>query len=411
MKMRNLMTLALAACTTGAIAARAAEDSQAFEKIERGRYLAVLGDCVGCHTAPGGKPFAGGVALETPFGALVGPNITPDVATGIGAWSEDDFRRAMHEGIGRDGARLYPAMPYPAYTKVTRDDVSAIWAYLRTLDPVRNEVQPNQLRFPFNVRRPATSTWDLINFKPGVFQPDPAKSDVWNRGAYLVEGLGHCGTCHTPKNITGGDRGSEALQGALLQDWYAPDLTEDPRTGIGSWSIEEIVRYLKTGANSYDIASGPMAEAVSNSTSKMTDADLLAIATYLKDRAPRSGRAASALAADDPRMATGKAIYEDRCAACHSYSGAGVPTLFPRLASAPLVQSADPTSLIRVVLIGNRAVATSAAPTAPAMPAFSWNLNDTEIADVLTYVRNTWGNAASAVQPEDVTKLRGRLLQ
>jgi mono/diheme cytochrome c family protein len=409
MKMRNLMTLALAACTTGAIAAWAAEDSQAFEKIERGRYLAVLGDCISCHTAPGGKPFAGGAALETPFGALIGPNITPDVATGVGAWSEEDFRRAMHEGIGRGGARLYPAMPYPAYTKVTRDDVSAIWAYLRSLDPVRNEVQPNQLKFPFNVRRPATSTWDLINFQPGVFQPDPAKSNAWNRGAYLVEGLGHCGTCHTPKNITGGDRGSEALQGALLQDWYAPDLTEDPRTGIGSWSIEEIVRYLKTGANSYDIASGPMAEAVSNSTSKMTDADLLAIATYLKDRAPRSGRAVTALAAANPRMVAGQAIYEDRCAACHSHSGAGVPNLFPRLASAPLVQSADPTSLIRVVLIGSRAVATSAAPTAPAMPAFGWNLNDTEVADVLTYVRNTWGNAASAVQPEDVTKLRGRL--
>jgi len=401
MKMRNLMALALAACTTAAIAARAAEDSQAFEKIERGRYLAVLGDCVGCHTAPGGKPFAGGAALETPFGALVGPNITPDVATGIGAWSVEDFHRAMHEGVGRDGARLYPAMPYPAYTKVTRDDVSAIWAYLRSLDPVRNEVQPNQLRFPFNVRRP--------NVTPGVFQPDPAKSDVWNRGAYLVEGLGHCGTCHTPKNITGGDRGSEALQGALLQDWYAPDLTEDPRTGIGSWSIEDIVRYLKTGANSYDIASGPMAEAVSNSTSHMTDADLLAIATYLKDRAPRSEKPAIALATADPRIVAGKAIYADRCEACHSQSGAGVPTLFPRLASAPLAQSADPTSLIRVVLIGSRAVATSAAPTAPAMPAFGWNLDDTEIADVLTYVRNTWGNAASAVQPEDVAKLRGRL--
>jgi len=409
--MRNLMTLALAVCTTSAIAASAAEDNQAFEKIERGRYLAVLGDCVSCHTAPGGAPFAGGAALETPFGALLGPNITPDIATGIGAWSEEDFRRAMHEGIGRGGARLYPAMPYPAYTKVTRDDVSAIWAYLRTLEPVHNEVQPNQLRFPFNVRRPATSAWDLINFKPGVFQPDSAKSDVWNRGAYLVEGLGHCGTCHTPKNITGGDRGSEALQGALLQDWYAPDLTEDPRTGIGSWSIEEIVRYLKTGANSYDIASGPMAEAVSNSTSHMTDADLLAIATYLKDRSPRSGSAVTVLAAADPRMVAGKAIYEDRCAACHIYNGAGVPTLFPRLASAPLVQSVDPTSLIRVVLIGSRAVATSAAPTSPAMPAFGWNLNDTEIADVLTYVRNTWGNAASAVQPEDVSKLRGRLQQ
>jgi mono/diheme cytochrome c family protein len=411
MKMRKLTTLALAVCTTGAIAASAAEDNQAFEKIERGRYLAVLGDCVSCHTAPGGAPFAGGAALETPFGALIGPNITPDVATGVGTWSEEDFQRAMHEGIGRGGVRLYPAMPFPAYTKVTRDDVSAIWAYLRTVEPVRNEVQPNQLRFPFNVRRPATSAWDLINFKPGVFQPDPAKSDVWNRGAYLVEGLGHCGTCHTPKNITGGDRSSEALQGALLQDWYAPDLTEDPRTGIGSWSIEEIIRYLKTGANSYDIASGPMAEAVSNSTSKMTDADLLAIATYLKDRAHRSASAVTALAAADPRMVAGKAVYEDRCAACHIYSGAGVPTLFPRLASAPLVQSIDPTSLIRVVLIGSRAVATSATPTAPAMPAFGWNLNDTEIADVLTYVRNTWGNAASAVQPEDVSKLRGRLQQ
>jgi mono/diheme cytochrome c family protein len=411
MRIRDLMTLLLAVCTTGANSAWGAEDNQAFEKIERGRYLAVLGDCVGCHTAPGGTPFAGGAALETPFGALLGPNITPDVVTGVGAWSEEDFRRVMHEGIGKGGVRLYPAMPYPAYTKVTRDDVSAIWAYLRTLEPVRNEIQPNQLRFPFNVRRPATSAWDLLNFKPGEFQPDPAKSDVWNRGAYLVEGLGHCGTCHTPKNITGGDRGSEALQGALLQDWYAPDLTEDPRTGIGRWSIEEIVRYLKTGANSYDIASGPMAEAVTNSTSQMTDADLLAIATYLKDRAPRSGSAVTALAAGDSRMVAGKAIYEDRCGACHVYSGAGVPTLFPRLAGAPLVQSIDPTSLIRVVLIGSRAVATSAAPTAPAMPAFGWNLNDTEIADVLTYVRNTWGNAASAVQPEDVSKLRRRLQQ
>jgi mono/diheme cytochrome c family protein len=409
--MRKLTTLALAVCATGAIPALAGEDNQAFEKIERGRYLAVVGDCASCHTAPGGTPFAGGAALETPFGALIGPNITPDSGTGIGAWTEEDFRRAMHEGIGKGGVRLYPAMPYPAYTKVTRDDVSAIWAYLRTLQPVRNEVQPNQLRFPFNVRRPATSTWDLINFRPGEFRPDPAKSEVWNRGAYLVEGLGHCGTCHTPKNITGGDRGSEALQGALLQDWYAPDLTEDARTGIGSWSIEEIVRYLKTGANSYDIASGPMAEAVANSTSQMTDADLLAIATYLNDRAPRSGRAVAALAAGDSRMVAGKAIYEDRCAACHSSNGAGVPTLFPRLASAPLVQSTDPTSLIRVVLIGNRGVATSAAPTAPAMPAFGWNLNDTEIADVLTYVRNTWGNAASAVQPDDVRKLRGRLPQ
>ena len=329
MTARKLAVAALAACTIAAATAQGADDNSSFEKIERGRYLAVLGDCVACHTTPGGKPFAGGVALETPFGALVGPNITPDVATGVGTWSEADFWRAMHEGVGRNGVRLYPAMPYPAYTKVTREDASALWAYLRTLQPVHNEIQSNQLQFPFNARRPATSAWNLINFQPGVFQPDPAKSEEWNRGAYLVEGLGHCGTCHTPKNITGGDRGGEALQGALLQDWYAPDITADMRTGIGSWSTEEIVRYLRTGANSFDIASGPMAEAVENSTSHMTDADLAAIATYLKDTPPRNQAAVTALAADDRRMVAGKAVYEDRCGACHFTSGVGAPTLFP----------------------------------------------------------------------------------
>jgi mono/diheme cytochrome c family protein len=407
--MRNLITLALAACITGTIAPRAAEDMQAFDKIERGRYLAVVGDCIGCHTAPGGKPFAGGASLETPFGTLLGPNITPDVATGIGSWSEEDFWRTLHEGIGKNGVRLYPAMPYPAYTKVTREDASAIWAYLGTLEPVRNEIRVNQLEFPFNLRRPATSTWDLINFRASVFQPNPAKSETWNRGAYLAEGLGHCGTCHTPKTITGADREDQALQGALLQDWYAPDVTPDLRTGIGSWPTEEIVRYLKTGANSFDIASGPMAEVVANSTSHMTDADLLAIATYLKDNAARNTPAVAALAAGDRRMVAGKAVYEDRCAPCHDSSGAGIATLFPRLANAPLVQATDPTTLIRVVLIGNRAGATAAAPTAPAMPSFGWNLSDQEIADVLTYVRNAWGNAAQPVQPADVGKLRDRL--
>jgi mono/diheme cytochrome c family protein len=409
MTVRTLIGLTAAACLIGVMAARSAEDKQAFEKIERGRYLAVVGDCIGCHTAPGGKPFAGGAALETPFGTLLGPNITPDVATGIGGWSEEEFWRTLHEGIGKNGVRLYPAMPYPAYTKVTREDANAIFAYLGTLEPVRNEVRANQLEFPFNLRRPATSTWDLINFRPGAFQPDPAKSEAWNRGAYLVEGLGHCGTCHTPKNITGGDRDREALQGALLQDWFAPDVTPDLRTGIGGWSAEEIVRYLKTGTNSFDIASGPMAEVVANSTSRMTDADLLAIATYLKDSAPRNPTPVTALSAEDRRMVTGKAIYEDRCAPCHISSGAGIASLFPRLAQAPLVQATDPTSLIRVVLIGNRAGATAAAPTAPAMPRFDWNLSDQQIADVLTYVRNAWGNAAQPVQPADVAKLRDRL--
>jgi mono/diheme cytochrome c family protein len=406
---RQMMAIVIASGAIASTAARA-QDKQAFDVIERGRYLAVLGDCVACHTTPGGKPFAGGAALETPFGALVGPNITPDPATGIGSWSEADFWRVLHDGIGRGGKRLYPAMPYPAYTKISREDASAIWAYLRTLEPVRNDVQSNQLLFPFNVRPPATAGWDLINFTPGVFESDPAKSEAWNRGAYLVEGLGHCGTCHTPKNITGGDRNGEALRGGLLQDWYAPDITSDLRTGIGDWSVDDIVRYLKTGANSYDIASGPMAEVVENSTSHLLDSDLLAIATYLKDSAARSPPQATSLASDAPRMVAGKAIYEDRCAACHLSSGSGAATLFPRLAAAPLVQSTDPTSLIRVVLIGSRAGATAAAPTAPAMPSFAWNLKDTEIADVLTYIRNAWGNAAQPVEPGAVAKLRGRLV-
>ena len=197
MRVRCLVTLALVAWMTGAITARSAEDGQAFEQIERGRYLAVAGDCIGCHTAPGGKPFAGGAALETPFGTLLGPNITPDVATGIGSWSEEDFWRTLHEGIGKNGARLYPAMPYPAYTKVTREDASAIWAYLRTLEPVRNEVRPNQLEFPFNLRRPATSTWDLTISGPARSDPiRPSRTlgiaaPIWSRVSAIAEPVTH----------------------------------------------------------------------------------------------------------------------------------------------------------------------------------------------------------------------------
>jgi mono/diheme cytochrome c family protein len=411
MRLRWLIGLSvtLAGSIIAAVAApRSPGDNWSFEKVERGRYLAVLGDCVACHTTPNGKPFAGGVALLTPFGKLVGPNITPDVETGLGTWTEEDFLRTMSEGIGHNGIRLFPGMPYPAYTKVTREDASAIWAYLGTLEPVHNLVRGDQLTFPLSVRTNA-SAWNLINFTPGVFKPNPARSEVWNRGAYLVEGLGHCGTCHTPKNITGGDREGQFLQGTVLQDWYAPNITSDTRRGIGGWSEDEIVRYLKTGANSYDIASGPMADAVENSTSHMTDGDLKAIATYLKSVAGQPDSPASPLAATDRRMAAGAAIYADRCAACHISNGMGIPGLFPRLANAPLVQSTDATSLVRVVLMGDRAGGTAAAATGPAMPSFAWNLTDEQVADMLTYVRNTWGNVAEPVQPSDVAALRSRL--
>ncbi len=398
------LATAFAVATAAAVPldAACAQDSRSFDRVERGRYLTVLGDCVACHTAPGGQAFAGGLALQTPFGTLLAPNITPDRDTGIGSWSDHEFVASLHEGRGRGGERLYPAMPYPAYTKMSRDDALAIRAYLATVAPVTNRVVSNQLPFPFSIRL-AMVAWNELNFKPGRYQPHPDKSAEWNRGAYLVEGAGHCGTCHTPKTRLGGDKTASALQGGTLQGWFAPNLTTDPRKGLGSWSKDDIVQYLKTGGNSWTLASGPMAEAVAHSTSQMHDDDLAAIATYLKDSGKpgdRDGASATPtapIAANTRQMQVGAAIYKDSCAACHKDSGAGEGGLLPRLAGNALVQSDDPTTLVRVVLQGSRAVATAALPTSPAMPAFDWRLDDAQVAAVLTYIRNSWGNAAAAV--------------
>ncbi|PYE87853.1 c-type cytochrome [Phyllobacterium leguminum] len=404
-----LLPLVMAAILGASLNARGqvATDSQSFEQIERGRYLATIGDCVACHTAPGGKPYAGGLPIDTPFGKLVSPNITPDRATGIGAWTDDQFVQALQQGISPRG-HLYPAMPYPAYTKVSRDDIIAIRAFLNTLQPVTNHLDLNQLRFPYNIRENMRA-WNALHFTPGEFKPDPDKSAQWNRGAYLVEGLGHCGTCHTPKTPLGGDRNNDFLQGATLQSWFAPDLTSSMRKGLGGWSLADIVQYLKTGVNRHTVASGPMAEAITNSTSKLQDQDLMAIATYLKDLPSDSATALVPVAADDKRMVAGKAIYQDTCSACHQETGEGAQHLFPALAGNAVVQSANPTTLIRVVLAGSQGVATAAAPTAPAMPSFAWRLSDEEIASLLTYVRNSWGNAAAPVEAAEVTKLRQTL--
>lgn len=385
--------------------ALAQQDPLGFDRIEKGRYLSVLGDCAGCHTAPGGKPFAGGLALETPFGKLLAPNITPDPETGIGKMSDDDFVAALHDGRGHNGRRLYPAMPYPAYTKMSRDDVLALRSYFRTVQPVSNAVEPNQLPFPFNIRL-SMAFWNWLNFTPGRFQPNPQKSDEWNRGAYLVEGPAHCGTCHTPKTALGGDKTSVALSGATLQGWFAPDITANNHKGIGAWTKEELVAYLKTGANRHTLASGPMAEAITNSTSKMSDEDLNAIAAYLKDSKPSDGSKPQALAASDAAMRTGAAIYKDACAACHKDNGSGETHLFPKLAGSAIVQSDDPATLAHVVLNGARAVGTAGAPTAPAMPGFDWRLTDAQVAAVLTYIRNSWGNAAPAVAASAVKSQR-----
>jgi mono/diheme cytochrome c family protein len=394
----------------GASAGHAAADQQAFDAIERGHYLAIAGDCAPCHTAPGGNPYAGGRTIETPFGTLVSSNITPDRETGIGAWTDDEFVNSMQEGTGRGGRRLYPAMPYTYYTGVTREDALAIRAYLTTLDPVRNEVISNQLPFPFNIRA-SLAVWNALFFKHGAFEPVAGKSGQWNRGAYLVEGLGHCGACHTAKNVLGADKTSRALRGGELQGWYAPNLTDDPRIGLGSWSVDDVVAYLKTGHNNISAASGPMSEVVVASTSHMTDADLRAMAVYLKDHPPQGGGSREPVSEQDRVMRAGQAVYLDNCAACHSAAGTGIPQLFSALKDNPSVLADDPISVIRVVLQGAQSVATDSAPTGSSMPAHGWKLSDEQVAAVVTYIRNSWGNAASVVSASDVKSARRQLSQ
>jgi mono/diheme cytochrome c family protein len=381
-------------------------DKQDFSLIARGRYLATVGDCTACHTAPGGKFMAGGRSLKTPFGYLVAPNITPDEATGIGAMSDETFYNAMHNGITHE--RLYPAMPFPYYTKVARADVTAIRAWLSTVQPVANRVHSNTLPFPFNIRTSMLG-WDKLFFEPGEWQDQPNKSAEWNRGGYLVEGLGHCGACHTPKNLLGADENSHHLQGYALQGWFAPDITSDKRIGLGAWSADDIVEYLKTGANQYTSASGPMAEEISDSTSHWTTQDLHAAATYLLDQPGSNESPPKALAENDPVMQAGASIYADECSACHTKTGKGIARLLPALKGSPFVQQTNPDSLLHVVLVGTRAVATDAAPTAAAMPAFGWKLSDEQVASVVTYIRNAWGNAAPPVEAGSVQSMRKSL--
>jgi mono/diheme cytochrome c family protein len=396
------LSVAVSALVSSAVLAQAPDDDS---KIIRGRYQAVLADCAACHTKPGGASLAGGAPLQTPFGELIPPNITPDDETGIGDWTAADFRRAMKEGIGHDGKRLYPAMPYPAYTKMSDQDIDALWSYIRTVEPVHNPVEANQLPFPFNIRLVMLG-WNMVNFEPGDFQPDPKQSEEWNRGAYIVQAAGHCGTCHSPKSLLGADKGDEALQGASLQGWYAPNITGNSYLGIGSWSEQEIVEYLRTGQNAHSIASGPMREAVQESTSRMNDDDLKAIAVYLKSTEGGETQKPQPIAADDPHMRAGAMIYHDTCSACHRAEGTGGRQLFPALAGSPLVQQPSAETLTHVVLNGSQGAATPEARTTPAMPSFAWRLDDQQVADVLTYIRNSWGNAAPAVTADDVKAQR-----
>ena len=382
-----------------------AESSHAA--IEKGRNLVMAGDCAACHTADGGQPFAGGRAVPTPFGTIYSTNITPDPNTGIGTWSADDLYRAMHEGVNREGEHLYPAFPYPWYTKVTRADSDAIKAYLDTLAPVHQPPRPNKLPWPLTLRE-GMAAWNAAFFHPGTYVRNARKTDAWNEGAYLVDGLGHCGACHSPKNFAGAPKRDGALTGGYGENWYATSLGGGLREGLGNWSEQDIVDFLKRGANHHATAFGPMAEVVRESTSHLDDAQLHAMAVYLKDLPPPGEMAAAAQPAKDVAE-RGAGVYIDQCAGCHMSQGEGLAGVFPPLKGDGIVQARDPETLVHLVLTGESAAVTDAHPNRFAMPAFDWKLRDEDIADLATYLRSAWGNAGAPVSVGTVADIRSKV--
>ncbi|THC40763.1 cytochrome c [Massilia sp. Mn16-1_5] len=373
--------------------------------IARGAYLARAGDCMACHTARGGVPYAGGRALDTPFGRLVAPNITPEPTTGIGNWTPDDFWRALHNGKSKDGRLLYPAFPYVNYTRVTRRDADALFAYLRTLPPVRQPNLPHELRFPYN-QQLTLAGWRLLYFRPGVQQPDASRDARWNRGAYLVEGLGHCAACHSTRNSLGATEGT--LGGGLIPTlgWYAPSLTSDAEAGLGNWSEAHIVQLLGTGVAPGASVTGPMAEVVVQSLQHMTKDDLGAMAAYLKSLpAASNGERPAAPRPSEQTMRAGERLYGQHCATCHGERGEGKGP-YPTLARNRALALSEPVNAIRVVLNGGFAPGTQGNPRPYGMPPFGHVLGDTEVAALVSFLRASWGNAAAPVSSAEVNRYR-----
>ncbi|GAB2546645.1 c-type cytochrome [Rhodanobacter koreensis] len=376
------------------------------EQVRRGQYLVAVGDCMSCHLRAGGEPFAGGLGLNTPFGVIYSSNITSDTETGIGAWTTDQFYRAMHDGTNAHGQKLYPAFPYPWFNHVSRADDDAILAYLKTTPAVHYTPPANHLPFPLDIRA-MVGGWNLLFFRKSEFKEDPSQSAEWNRGAYIVNGLGHCSACHTARNMLGADKSGHAFEGGVLEDFVAPDLTGNPRTGLGAWSLDDITEYLHTGRNARAGAGGPMAEVITYSTSLMTDTDRHAIATYLKSLPASANETPSS--PDAVAMKRGAAVYSDACTGCHLENGVGQPRLFPPLGKNAVVQQNDPTGVIHLILAGVRIGPGANRPSPLSMPSFAWKLTDQEVADVTTYLRNSWGNQANPVSSSQVRELRKKL--
>lgn len=394
--------------TTAASAAAAA--TAATQVITRGEYLARAGDCVACHTAPNGKAFAGGRPMPTPFGALYVPNITPDDDTGIGRWTPEDFYRMMHTGVSKDGTLLYPAMPFASYTRVTRDDSDAIYTYLMSVAPVRQKNRPHDLKFPFN-DRDLLLGWRTLYFREGEYAPDPKQTAQWNRGAYLVQGLGHCAMCHTAINALGGSSESKAFEGGMIpnQNWYAPSLTSNREAGLGNWELKDIADLLQVGASHRGTTYGPMAEVVYNSLQYLNDDDVEAMAVYLKALPQRDTEApptSQARLVDPQVMETGRRVYGLQCAVCHGAEGKGNAPAYPPLAGNQSITMSSPVNSIRMVLNGGYAPGTRKNARPHGMPPFSHILNDDEVAAVVTYIREAWGNNGTPVTPAQANDLR-----
>ncbi len=398
--------------------ASSAHAGAAADATARGEYLARAGDCVACHSAPVGKAFAGGLKMGTPLGAIFTTNITPDIETGIGTYTMRDFDRAVRGGVAKDGRHLYPAMPYPSYARMTDEDVRALYDYfMRAVPPVRQINQAREIPAWFSPRWPL-AIWNALFVGPTGFTVTTEKDAQWNRGAYLVEGLGHCGACHTPRGWAFQEKALDAssqdfLSGATLDGWYASGLRQNLATGLGGWSQAEIVEFLKTGHNRHGSAYGSMRDVINNSTPYMTDEDLNGIAAYLGslsasivEKAQVDDGATAKTLLDGTAATPGAAIYAGQCQSCHKETGAAAPPFLPALAGNPTVLDKDPASLINIVLNGSAPLVIKGTPAPYRMPQYRAQLTNRQIADVVTFIRESWGNSAPAVSASDVAEMR-----
>ena len=388
------------------------ESDMGAATVQRGAYLARAGNCIACHTARGGAAMAGGRGIDTPFGTVYSSNLTPDPETGLGQWNSLDFWRALHHGRSRGGRLLAPAFPYEHTTLITREDSDALFAWLRSLPPTHQATPAHTLTWPLGTQA-ALAVWRTLFFEPQDWRADPRQSAEWNRGAYLVQGLGHCAACHSPRNALGASAGVGDLSGGLMpvQQWYAPNLHSEAESGLTSTPLAETMRLLQTGQNGQASVSGPMAEVVQHSLQHLSADDLRAMAVYLQAQA-RSASTPTTPAPAPARASTlalGSRLYERHCATCHGERGEGAPGIYPALRGNRAVRLAEPANLVQIVLFGGYAPVTAGHPRPFGMPPFVLELSDSEIAAILSHVRQglqAEGQAAGEVTPLQVNRIR-----